>query len=105
MSSRVILPNKYQGEALGVVFDFTSSLILNEQLIDSSSVFIVPYLGDDPNVALMVSGGSVRVGNRVRQQIVNGVPGVTYTVTCQCGTSLGNFIRLQGFLTVLPSQP
>jgi len=105
MSSRVILPNKYQGEALGIIFDFSSSLIQNDTLIDTPTVFLIPYLGDDPDSAGMIVSPAVRTGNVVRQQVVNGVPGVTYTATCSAGTNLGNVIRLQGFLTCLPSQP
>lgn len=102
---RVILPNKYVGEAISITFDFTSSLVQSDSLTGTPTCAVTPYLGSDGGAAAMVSGTATRSGNVVRQQIINGVAGVTYTVMCAASTVLGNSIRLQGFLTVLPSQP
>lgn len=99
-----VFPSKLQGETATVAFDFTSRLAIGET-ISSSVVTASVFSGDDSSPSSIISGADSAVNATVLQDITAGVVGVVYTLSCAIVTSTGQELIMQGYLSVISTNP
>lgn len=87
------------GEIKQLVFDFRpNELEPDETIAEILSVAALPYFGDDPNAASMITGSAALVSDTVVQSVTMRRPGVTYLVRCTVRGSSGLRHTLSAFL-------
>ena len=90
---------KFVTEVKPLSFDFSQVLATGETLSTSScSVLVID--GVDASPSNLLSGGTSIIGNKVYQQVQNGVAGVTYRLVVTVTTSAGNTLVALGDLPV-----
>ncbi len=97
---RILIPPKQPGETINQNFDF-SSLVPAGFSILSALVTCQVVNGIDPAPGSMIVFFNTISGNVVTQQIVGGVTGVTYFLTCTATLDSGAVISLGGYLAVI----
>lgn len=87
---------KLVGETVTLEFDFTSRMTGDDYAVTATCGAEV-LVGEDPDVEDFIHGDcAVEDGsNRVTQQIIAGVAGVIYLVTCACRTAENNVYMMQ----------
>ena len=100
---RVIYPSLVAGTTVILPTDFISQLQNGEVLVSAVTTFSV-YSGTDPAPSAMLQGSPTILGTVVNTLVgfPGGVLGVTYEVRVQANTSLGQYLALCGYLTVVP---
>jgi hypothetical protein len=90
---------KFVTEIKPLSFDFSQVLATGETLSTAScSVLVID--GVDANPSNLLSSGASIVGNKVYQQVQNGVAGVTYRLVVTVTTSAGSTLVALGDLPV-----
>ena len=97
--SRVTFRSQYASEARNLVFDFSSQLAVGET-ISSASVSAAVYSGATGSTLTL--GTDSTSGSQVTCLASAGTEGVTYTVTCEAVTSLGQTVSLTGYVAIIP---
>lgn len=99
---RTIFDAKYQGATKTLTFDFTSALGASET-ISTATTSATTFSGTDASPASIISGSATISGKTVTQKITAGTSGVSYNLTCEITTSLGQTLQMQGYLAVIPA--
>jgi hypothetical protein len=102
--SRIILKAKVVGTSENRTFDFTSQLATGET-ISTQSVACSVFTGVDASPSSMISGAASHSGAIVTQLIIGGVAGVIYELVCTVTTSLGQTLKLTGYLAAINPLP
>jgi hypothetical protein len=105
--NRVTIPAKRVGETVfcpPTGFPFVSQLAPGET-ISTQVVTASVYTGVDANPGAIISGAAAVVGTNVMQLITGGVLGVIYELLCTITTSLGQTIKMAGYLAIIPDVP
>lgn len=102
--SRAILQSKVFGETRTYQFDFTS-LLASGETISTATTTAAVYSGTDATPANVISGAASFSGAVVSQNITDGVQGVTYSLTCTITTSASQTLKLNAFMTIIPTAP
>lgn len=101
MTSRVILPRKTPVEVLSSQFGFQDQMTFGST-ITGAVLSVGVESGLDPNPLDILSGVPTLVNTYFIQQIlVDGIPGVTYIITCNISTSDGLQLSRQAYLSIL----
>lgn len=95
---------KTVGETVSLVANFLGDLASGETITGASAACFV-YSGVDPSPSTVLTGSTTVSGTKATQRATAGQPGVTYSITIQAVTSLGNVLWRQTFLSVLPNYP
>lgn len=101
---RVILQPKRQGETIGYVVDFISSLAPGEVILTAACIATV-YSGVDAFPAAIISGSSTFQGTQVNQGVTGGVTGTIYSLLYVVTTSFAQTIEINAYLPVVPNSP
>ena len=95
---------KQAGETISLFFEFAGRLLEGETLTGGGCVVSV-LSGTDPSPEDLLDGGAVQNGTEVVQQIIGGLPGVVYVISCQADTSELNILIQQSALAVVSDNP
>ena len=98
--TRRVLATKPAAASQRFMFDFISQLASTEYLVSATTAISV-YSGQDPGVSLAAVGAASLTRTQAAQQLVGGVAGCTYLVTCSGLTQTNKSTFLPGFLVVL----
>lgn len=98
--AHMILESKLTGETLLEPFDFAARLAVGETLSAASTTPTV-HSGTDTTPGGVVVSSTIS-GTKVSVKVTGGVLGVTYLLTCQASTSLGQILQLTAFLVIVP---
>ena len=101
MFYRTLLDAKTALTLYSAIFDFAQDLAIGETLA-SAGVTATVYSGTDGTPSAILSGIPTISGKQVVQTIIDGVVGVTYYLTANAITSLGQPVQRVGFLVVVP---
>src|SRR5690554_5105604 len=88
MSRRVLVPSKRTEEVTWIDFPFGDQLLFGETISGMATQCSV-FTGDDSNPSAIL-GPSELNGTVVRQQVLGGLPGVIYQLTCLVTGSEGH---------------
>lgn len=91
------LPIKDPDEIITVEFDFTA---LAASVSSPVITVVASYGKDDPSASAMLSGAPSVTGAEVRQKIIGGQPGTTYTLRCVADAADGSRYVLTAALPV-----
>lgn len=101
MTSRIILPKKNPVETLEALFGYQDQMTFGTNIL-SATVQVLVDSGIDPDAQDILDGMPVVEDSySVRQNIIGGLPGVIYMVTCVALTSNGLELARQGYLAIL----
>jgi hypothetical protein len=101
MTYRSVLDAKNAATPLSALFAFSGFQV--GETISSASVVATVYSGTDPTPNAIISGPATLAGVEVTQLIVGGLVGVTYLLTCNVLTNLGNDFSQPGYLVIAPT--
>lgn len=99
MTYRAIFDAKIQGVARPLVFDFTGQLGPGET-ISSATVTAIVHSGADSSPSAFLSGSPEIAGEKITQDLADGVLGVTYELLCVANIRAGYSIVQTGFVVV-----
>lgn len=99
---RVILSPKTADGVIFPVFNFQMLMDFGEVITAAATTCIV-ISGTDPNPLDMIEGDAVISGYNVTQEIIGGVSGVTYFLTCVAAGVDGNIYTRGAYLAIVPS--
>ena len=102
MTYRAILDVKDSITPIVVQFSFALDLTFGESL-SAASVTPTVYSGTDTAPSSIISGAATIAAGEVQQTVIDGVEGVTYLMTCNVTTSLGNTLSRFGYLVIAPA--
>lgn len=96
------LPTKDPAEIITVEFDFTA---LAASVTGPTVSIAAAYGQDDPSATAMISGSPSVTGAEVRQRIIGGQHGTTYTLRCVADAPDGSRYVLTASLPVENAVP
>ena len=99
--SRTVFPPKRLSETKIYQFNFLSDLGPTEY-VSSAAVAVTVYSGVDPSPSSLLSGITSESGSIVSQQILGGISGVIYELSCSATTSLSQILTHVAYLAVIP---
>jgi len=102
MTYRGIFDVKDSATPVSLQFSFALDLAFAES-ISTASVTAAVYSGTDSTPSAIISGAAAIAAGEVTQTIIGGVEGVTYLMTCNVTTSLGNTLSRFGYLVIAPA--
>lgn len=94
MQKQFVLPSKRRVDVVSVEADFSQELPAGDT-IESGSVAVYVFAGEDPEPELMLDGNSIVSPRNIRQRVKLGLPGVVYQIVFTAVTVGGYTIEIE----------